>query len=86
MLICVDTINLVKRKHKHLKVQHSLTAKRSNLTRSVDAGRVSAINHELGKEKSFKWERDTTQKVVRVSQDLANLKTPVKAGRYDEDN
>jgi hypothetical protein len=67
MLICVDTINLVKRKHKHLKVQHNLKAKRSNLARSVDGGNASTINHEMGKERSFKWERDTTKKVVRVS-------------------
>lgn len=40
MLLCVDAINLVKRKHKSLKVQRSLSAKRSSLTRSVDGSRV----------------------------------------------
>lgn len=35
MLLCADTISLVKRKHKHLEVQKSLKGKRSLITRSV---------------------------------------------------
>ena len=67
MLLCVDTINLVKRKHKMLKVQRSLTSKRSNLTRSVDTGKVSTVSHWQGKSQTFKFERDSTRKVARIA-------------------
>lgn len=67
MLLCVDTINLVKRKHKHLKNQRSLSSKRSSLSRTGETGRVSTVSHWQGKSQTFTFERDSTQKVARVA-------------------
>ena len=69
MLLCCDTINLVKRKHKHILTMRSLSAKRSVASRSSAGGfgTVSTISHELGKSQSYYYERDSTKKVARVS-------------------
>jgi len=74
MLLVVDTINLVKRKHKYLKVQRSLsTNRRSALVRPSDTGKVSMVSHWQGKGETFKFERDTTHKVARVSKENVEI-------------
>jgi hypothetical protein len=46
MLLCCDTIALVKRKHKHIGVHRSLSAKRVVIKRPNDGGRYSMLAHE----------------------------------------
>lgn len=48
MKLCVDFINLVKKKHKELKIHRSLNRTRSRLTQSLDTSRFSRVSHNLG--------------------------------------
>ncbi len=77
----MDTINLVKRKHKQLKVQRSLSAKRSQLTRATDASKVSTISHEHGRSATFQYQRDSARKVARLSQETPDLSSPQRSRR-----
>ena len=57
MLLCCDVVELVRRKHRQLKLQRSLSAKRQRLTRSAESSRYTNISHAMGKEANFKFER-----------------------------
>lgn len=80
MLLCCDVICLVKRKHKHLKMHRSLSAKRVMFPRAqADNGRFSMVSHEQGKQNNFYFERDACTKTARVnalSSDLQATPTP----------
>jgi len=68
MLLCCDVISLVKRKHKNLKMQRSLSAKRVMFNRpSTDSGRYSMLSHTKGKQSNFYYERDAKTKMTRVN-------------------
>ena len=69
MLMCFDTINCVKRKHKELKIIRNLSAKRTRLTRSLDTSRYSKVSHALGQSQNFKYERDVPLKIAKVTQE-----------------
>ena len=47
MLLCVDFINLVKRKHKELKINRNLTRKRSALSMTMDTSRFSKVQNSF---------------------------------------
>jgi hypothetical protein len=70
MLLCTDTINLVKAQHKKLRIQRSLSAKRSNPSRegiAAQSGRYTLLDHNEGRTESFYYERDNINKVASVS-------------------
>ncbi len=79
MMLCLDTIQCVKNKHKEIKIQRSLSAKRSNLTRSADSSRYSKVSHSLGQNSNFKFERITPMKIAKVEQEKPDLRTPTKS-------
>ncbi len=79
MMLCLDVIQCIKSKHKQLKIQRSLSAKRSSLTRSADSSRYSKVSHSLGQNSNFKFERITPMKIAKVEQEKPDLKTPVKS-------
>ena len=79
MILCLDAIQCVKRKHKSLKIERSLSAKRSRLTRSLDTSRYSKVSHSLGQGSNFKFGRDIAQKVAKVEQERPDLRTPSKS-------
>jgi len=68
MLICCDTINLVKKASRDLKIQKSLTRKRSETTRELQVSSYSIVNHKNGEtQKDFVYERDTVNKTAKIS-------------------
>jgi hypothetical protein len=67
MLLCCDVINLVRKKHKNLGIQRSLSSKRVSITRSSQSGTFTMLSHEKGKTNSFYYERDTTKKQVHLA-------------------
>ena len=83
MILCLDAIQCVKRKHKSLKIERSLSAKRSRLTRSLDTSRYSKVSHSLGQGSNFKFGRDIAQKVAKVEQEKPDLRTPSKSSRMN---
>ena len=75
MLMCCDIIGVIKKKHKSLKMQRSLSAKRVMFTRdkAEDSGRVSVLAHDQGKQSHFYYERDSQNKTARVNSLNRNL-------------
>jgi hypothetical protein len=70
MLLCADIIDLVKKKHKSLRIQRSLRASRSHLSRKqveAQSGRYTLMNHSQGLSSSFYYERDNNKKVAHVT-------------------
>ena len=69
MLICCDVINLVKKAARDLKVQRSLSRKRSQTTRDQQVSSYSVVDHKGGQttKKDFVYERDTVKKVAKVA-------------------
>ena len=68
MLLCCDVISLVKRKHKAIKTQRSLSAKRVMFSRSgTDSGRYTMLSHSKGRQSDFYYERDANTKQSRVN-------------------
>ena len=49
MLLCCDAIALIKKKHKQIRVQRSLSAKRTYTERRNDNGRFTMLDHDKGK-------------------------------------
>ncbi len=83
MLLCTDTISLIKRKHKNLEVQKSLTGKRSLITRSVPP-KPSQSTQWQGQQNVFSVECDSTSNVVLSAHKNSALTTPVKNQRICE--
>jgi hypothetical protein len=79
MLLCVDFINLVKKKHKELKIHKSLNRTRGRLTQSLDTSRFSRVSHNLGQASNYKYERLVPEKIARVTQEKPDLSTPFKS-------
>ena len=65
-------INLVRRASKDLKMRKDLERKRSQTSRAASSGRFSVVNHkvEAGRtgRKDYQYERDTVNKIVKVSE------------------
>ena len=80
MLLCCDVISLIKRKHKQLKMQRSLSAKRVTFQRPTsDSGRYTMLAHAEGKQKDFYYERDAQSKTSRVNTLAGDLSVPRSA-------
>jgi hypothetical protein len=79
MLLCVDVIDLVRKKHKQLKIVKQLNQKRERFNRSLDAGQYTNVSHYKGKETTFKYERNPPQKTTKLSQVKVDLTTPRKS-------
>ena len=61
-------INVVKKAAKDLKIERSLSRKRSETTRDLQVSSYSIVDHRSGNNKSdFVYERDTVNKVAKVS-------------------
>ena len=67
MLLCCDCVALIKKKHKQLRIQRSLSAKRTYTERRNENGRFTMLDHNQGKQSSYYYERDTNKKVARVN-------------------
>jgi hypothetical protein len=68
MLLCCDTINLVKKASKDLKTQRSLSRKRSQTVRAQpQTSSYTIVNHTKGHtQKDYVYERDTVNKTAKV--------------------
>ena len=64
--MAIDTINVVKKASKDLKIQRSLSRKRAATTRSLSSGGFSIINHSVDKQSDFNYERNSVTKKVKV--------------------
>eukprot|EP00347_Sterkiella_histriomuscorum_P013163 403365769 len=90
ILLCCDTINLVKKAAKDLKVQKSLSRKRSETTRDQQVSSYTIINHKKivdgqSAQKSFAYERDPVNKVAKV-QNLNKDLQQARQSRNDQRN
>ena len=69
MILCCDVINLVRRAAKDIKLTKMLNRKRSSTSRAASVGRYSIVNHNKeGEEKGFQYERDTINKVAKITE------------------
>ena len=77
MLLCCDVIKAVKQKHKQLRMQRSISAKRVMLSRTkmADSGRFSLLDHDQGKQSHYHYERDAQTKSARVNSLTRDLQT-----------
>lgn len=68
MLLCCDVIAVVRRKAKDVRVQRSLSRKRSQTTREGQSSAYSVVEHGKGglSKRDFVYERDEVRKVARV--------------------
>jgi hypothetical protein len=75
MILCCDTINLVKKAAKDIKIKRSLSRKRSETSRSASVGRYTVLDHSKDDKKNYFYERDTVNKVAKVSELKENFQT-----------
>ena len=66
MILCCDTINIVKKASRDLKVQRSLSRKRVATSRSSSRGGFSVQSNMGGTYNSFQYERNSVTKKAKV--------------------
>jgi IS30 family transposase len=66
MILCCDVINLVRRAGKDIKLAKMLNRKRSSVSREASRGRFSVVD-KRDEKRDYQYERDTVNKVTRVS-------------------
>ena len=66
MSMCTDTINVVRKASRDLKIKSSLSRRRVATSRSTERGTFTVQSHMSGTQQDFNYERNSVTKSTKV--------------------